>query len=193
MKVAVYCRVSTSEQSCDMQKNELTEFAKARGFEIVEIYEDVKSGATTNRLALKRMMKDAFSKKFEAVVLYKFDRIARSLRDLLNLFTELEEYGVSIISYKDSIDMTTSAGRLMFNLLGSFAEFERSIIRERVISGLKNAKARGQQLGRPRQINVIGVMELHKQPGMSVRKIAAQLGVSRSAIHEIIKSQKETA
>lgn len=193
LRCVLYARVSTQDQSTEMQKTELAEFAKARGFEVSEIYEDTRTGTNTNRPALKKLRQDAFHRKFDVVLVYKFDRVARSLKDILNLFTEFEEYGVKVISVKDNIDMTTSTGKLMFSMVAAFAEFEASIIRERVISGLKNAKARGQQLGRPRQINVIGVMELHKQPGMSVRKIAAQLGVSRSAVHEIIKSQKETA
>lgn len=172
-----------------MQHRELKEFAAARGFEIVATYEDIKSGATTNRQALKQMVMDAKEKKFDVVLVYKFDRIARSLRDLLNLFTELEGYGVKVISVKDNIDMTTSAGRLMFNLIGAFSEFERSIIRERVISGLKNAKARGQQLGRPARISKAQVMELTAK-GMRPSVIAKQIGASVSSVYDILAKAK---
>lgn len=193
MKAVIYARVSTQDQSTDMQKTELMAFAQARGYDILDVYEDTKTGTNTNRPALKKLRQDAFHRKFDVVLVYKFDRVARSLKDILNLFTEFEEYGVKVISVKDNIDMTTSAGKLMFSMVAAFAEFEASIIRERVISGLKNAKARGQQLGRPRTINVSTVLDLYAQPDMTIRAIAAKLGVSRSAVHEIIKANKATA
>ena len=151
-RVALYARVSTSngQQDPEMQLRELREFAEHRGFSIVGEYIDRMTGSKDSRPALNRLMSDASRRKFDAVLVWKLDRFGRSLRHLVNAIAELEAIGVSFISFRDNLDLTTPSGRLMFQIIGAMAEFERALIQERVRAGLRNAKAKGKKLGRPR-------------------------------------------
>ena len=185
MRAAVYLRVSTQDQSTDLQKSDLTAYAKARGFEY-QIYEDKQTGTNGDRKALKRLLKDAKERKIDVVLCWKLDRFFRSLKDLVNTLTEFSEIGVTFISLKDNFDLTTSAGRLMMQMLGAFAEFEASLTRERVCAGLKQAKERGVTLGRPTVAKKDEVLRL-KQDGLSVRQIAKDLHVSRGAVNYALK------
>jgi site-specific DNA recombinase len=157
MKVAIYIRVSTDEQahegySLEVQEEYLRKYAQNNGWKLYcpkndEIYRDDESGYSLNRPALRQLLTDASQKKFDIVLVYKVDRCSRRLQDLLNLVDELESYGIALKSATEPYDTTTSAGKLMFQQLGSFAEFERNRIIERVIPGMKKSLEKGNWLG----------------------------------------------
>src|SRR5579862_7531141 len=154
-KVAIYARVSTANhgQDVSLQTRELEEYCQRRGLEIVGKYIDAGvSGTKDSRPELNRLMADAKQRRFDAVCVWKLDRFGRSLRHLVNALADLESLGVSFISIKDNLDLSTPSGRLMFQIIGAMAEFERSLIQERVKAGLRNARAKGKTLGRPRVV-----------------------------------------
>jgi DNA invertase Pin-like site-specific DNA recombinase len=184
MRVALYARVSTlNGQHPEMQLRELREYAALRGWEISGEYVDEGvSGSKESRPALNRLMADAQRRKLNAVIVLKIDRFGRSLRHLVNALALLESCNVAFISIRDNLDLSTASGRLMFQIIGAMAEFEKSLIQERVCCGLKNARARGTQLGRPKRI-VDRDRILHmKADGMSLRNIADELGVGYSTV-----------
>ncbi len=183
MKIALYCRVSTNEQSPDMQLQALSEYCTARGFIIYETYVDQGvSGTKDSRPALNRLMNDARKRKFDAVLVYRFDRFARSSRHLITALEEFKGLGINFISYQENIDTTSALGKAIFVIVGAMAELERSIIVERVISGLKTARSRGKQLGRPKLSFDLDEAHTLLSSGHSLRMIAKRLGVSKSSI-----------
>jgi DNA invertase Pin-like site-specific DNA recombinase len=189
MRIALYARVSTlNGQHPEMQLSELREYAARRGWEIIGEYVDEGvSGSKESRPALNRLMTDAHRRKFEAVLVWKIDRFGRSLKHLVNALADLDSYGVAFISLRDNLDLTTPTGRLMFQVVGAMAEFERALIQERVRCGLKNAKANGQQLGRPRRVvshdQILGM----KAQGTSLREIADKLGIGYGTVRSRLR------
>jgi DNA invertase Pin-like site-specific DNA recombinase len=159
-RVALYLRVSTQDQSTELQSNELLKYIEARGLPDPIIYQDKSTGTNGNRPAFKQLMADIRQRKVDLVICWKLDRLFRSLKDLIATLQEWNELGVEFISLKDNIDLTTSAGRLMLHIIGAFGEFEASLIRERVRAGLANAKAHGKRLGRPPTIDAVHVRKL---------------------------------
>jgi DNA invertase Pin-like site-specific DNA recombinase len=156
-RCVLYARVSTNngQQDPDMQLCELREYAQHRGLQIVEEYTDNGvSGSRESRPSLNRLMADAQQRKFDVLLVWKLDRFARSLKHLVNALAQFEALGVAFVSLRDNLDLTTPSGRLMFQIIGAMAEFERELIRERVKAGLKNAKTKGAKLGRPRLIDL---------------------------------------
>src|SRR6185312_2889604 len=151
-RVCLYARVSTvGAQDPEMQLRELREYAGRRGWEVVEEFVDHGvSGSKESRPALNRLMAAAHRRQFDAVVCWKIDRFGRSLKHLVNSLADLAAYGVAFISLRDSLDLSTPSGRLMFQIIGAMGEFEGSLIQERVRSGLRHARAKGKRLGRPR-------------------------------------------
>ncbi len=152
MKIAIYTRVSTEDQardgySIEVQQEYLLDHAKRLGWEVYKIYTDDESGYSLDRPALKEMLQDAKAKKFELIITYKLDRFSRKLKDLLNIVDELEGFGVAYKSATEPFDTTTSAGKLMFQQLGSFAEFERNRIKERVFPGMIKGVQQGNWQG----------------------------------------------
>ena len=145
----LYGRVSTGEQDAGMQLREMTEHAAARNW-TAEVFTDSMSGAKDRRPGLDRMMALARRRKCDVILVYKFDRFARSLSHLLRALDEFNSLNIAFVSLHDHLDTTTATGRLMFQIVGAFAEFEREIIRERVRSSLAHARAQGVRLGRPR-------------------------------------------
>jgi len=161
-----------------MQLRELREYARLRGLAVVGEYVDKMTGSKDSRPALNRLMADASQRKFDAVLVWKIDRWGRSLKHLVTSLAELDAYGVAFVSLRDSLDLSTPSGRLMMQLLGAMAEFERSLIQERVKAGLRNARAKGKKLGRPRaSVDGSQVTSL-RDSGASWRAIAKKLGVS---------------
>src|SRR5215510_991259 len=161
-----------------MQLNELREYAARRGCMIVEEYIDQGvSGCKGSRPALNRLMSAAKQRRFDAVLVWKLDRFGRSLRHLVNALAELEALGVAFVSLRDNLDLTTPAGRLMFQIIGAMAEFERALIQERVKGGLRNARAKGKRLGRPRVFVSETRVEMLRALGAPWRMIAKELGV----------------
>ena len=184
-RLAIYCRVSTSEQHPDCQLEPLRQYAAARGLEVAETYVDHGiSGSKTRRPALDRMLVDARRRRFDAVACVKLDRLARSVHHLTALGQELAALGVDLIVLDQAIDTSTPSGRLLFNVLGSIAEFERDLIRERTRAGLAAARRRGATIGRPAALTPESrerVQRLHAA-GRSQRYIAAMLGASKSTV-----------
>jgi DNA invertase Pin-like site-specific DNA recombinase len=152
-RAAIYVRVSTDKQTVENQVRELRQIAARRGWEVVEEYHDAGisgSKGRDQRPGLDRMLKDASRRRFDVVMAWAIDRLGRSLIDLLGTIQGLEAAGVDLFLEQQAIDTTTPAGKLMFQVTGAFAEFERSMIRQRVKAGLKRAIEQGKQLGRPR-------------------------------------------
>src|SRR5712672_2008821 len=153
MRTAIYLRVSTEEQTTENQERELRAAAERIGHEIVAVYRDAGisgSKGRDQRPGFDAMHKDAARRRFDVVMAWSVDRLGRSLQDLCGFLSELHSLGIDLILQRQGIDTTTPAGKAMFQMMGVFAEFERSMIRERVNAGLKRAKAQGKQLGRPR-------------------------------------------
>jgi DNA invertase Pin-like site-specific DNA recombinase len=188
-RVAIYLRVSTQDQSTDLQRSELMFYVKARGWDLIEIYEDKATGTNKNRPLLKELMHDASSRKFDIVLCWKLDRFARSLKDLITMLQELTELGVDFVSLKDQIDLTTASGRLMLHIIGAFGEFEASLIRERVRAGIANARSKGKILGRPKLRDDNHINTLRAQ-GQSLRRIAVTLGTSLGSVQRALTQKK---
>ena len=187
MRVALYARVSTSngQQSPEMQLVEMREFAERRGWTIVAEFVDHASGSTDSRPALNEMMAAAKHRKFDALVCWKLDRVGRSLRHLVNLLAEFEALGIAFVSLRDNVDLTTPAGRLMFQVIGAMAEFERSLTVERVKAGLRNARSKGKRLGRPRsKFDAKTVIALRAQ-GASWRTVCRATGLTKGTAQRI--------
>lgn len=170
-----------------MQNRELQEYAKQRGWQVVKVYEDRGfTGTNSNRPALKSLLADARVRKLDLVLVWKLDRWGRSLREIVTMLQELTDYGVEFCSLKDSLDLSTSQGKLMSHIIGAFSQYEAEIIRARVRSGLENAKAKGQKLGRPKKRNDAEIQRL-RQEGLSIREIAKQMGVSPASVQRALK------
>lgn len=186
MNVAIYVRVSTQDQSLDLQKTELKRFAKQRGWKIHAVFKEKATGTNDNRPQLKALMNAARAREIDVILVWKLDRFARSLKNLLTMLQDLEALGVTFVSHKDQIDLSTPSGRLMAQMIGAFAEFEAALIKERVVAGLREAKRKGVQLGRPSEIDLARVIEL-KAKGKSTREIAAETGYSKSGVQRALK------
>lgn len=187
-RVAIYVRCSTQEQSTELQKSELISFITARGWTLHEIFEDHgRTGTNADRPGLKKLMRDARQRKFDVVCCFKLDRFFRSLASMVTALQEFSELGIQFVSQRDQIDMSTSSGKLLTHLLASFAEFEASLIKERVLSGLANAKRKGIKLGRPKQRNDEEIIRLRKQ-GLSIRAIASQLKISKGSVQTALNA-----
>src|SRR5580658_4152202 len=190
MRAAVYARVSTSNHGQDpgLQLREFSDYAERRGWTVAGEYVDVGiSGAKDRRPELDRLMADARRRRFEAVVVYRYDRFARSLRHLVNALEEFRALGIQFVSLHEGVDTSTPNGRLIFGIFASIAEFERELIRERVRSGIANRKAKGLRVGRkPVQIDLERLRRLHTE-GQSIRQIAQVTGYSRSLVHQTVQ------
>jgi DNA invertase Pin-like site-specific DNA recombinase len=183
MKVAIYGRVSTAEQSAEMQLDELRAYCQRRQWTVAEEFIDSGiSGSKESRPALNRLLADAKRRKFDAVLVYRYDRFARSLRQLVNALTEFDALGIHFVSLHEGVDTSTPNGRLVFGIFASIAEFERELIRGRVRSGLAAAKARGVKLGRRAKVRPdAGQIQQMRAAGRSFDEICQETGVSRGA------------
>ena len=188
-RAALYARVSTTNrQDPAMQTRELKEYCRRRGWKLIGEYVDRGvSGSRESRPALNRLMGAAKRREFDAVLVWKLDRFGRSLRHLVNALAELEALGVTFVSLGDNLDLSTPAGRLMFQIIGAMAEFERSLIAERVRAGLRNARAKGKRLGRPRVAVDHAKVAALRQDGASWEAIGARLGVSPSSAWRAVR------
>jgi len=184
-RVALYARVSTKNngQDPETQLMALREYAKARGFEVFAEYVDVGiSGAKEKRPELNRLMDHARKRRFDAVLVARFDRFARSTRHLVLALDEFNALGVDFISLSESIDTSTPMGKMVYTVIAAVAELERSLICERVVMGLQRAKAQGKRLGRPTAAIDPAEVNTLREQGMSFRAIARQLGVSHPTV-----------
>jgi DNA invertase Pin-like site-specific DNA recombinase len=188
-RVAIYARVSTVNhgQDVSMQTRELQQFAAARAWTIAGEYIDAGvSGSKDSRPELNRLMADAHKRRFDVVCVWRFDRFARSVSHLLRALETFKALGIDFVSYSEQMDTSTPAGKMVFTVLGAVAELERSLIVERVRAGLRNARAKGKRLGRPRvAVDGAKISRLHSQ-GRSIREIADQLGYSRGTVHKTL-------
>jgi DNA invertase Pin-like site-specific DNA recombinase len=188
-RVALYARVSTlnGHQDPEMQLSELREYVTRRGLSIHEEYVDQGvSGSKESRPALNRLMSDAQRCRFDAVLVWKIDRYGRSLKHLVNSLADLSAYGIAFISLRDNLDLSTPSGRLMFQIIGAMAEFERALIQERVKAGLQNAKAKGKRIGRPkREVDPYKVLALRAQ-GLSWREVSKHLKLGLGTVYRCV-------
>ncbi len=191
-RVAIYARVSTKNNGQDplTQLLPLRDYAQARGFEVFKEYTDIGiSGSKERRPALDQLMKAAQSRKFDVVLVAKFDRFARSTRHLIQALEQFNALGVDFISLSESVDTSTPMGKMVFTVIGAVAELERSLIQERVVMGIQRAKKQGKRLGRPTGTSA-NVRKIHKLKGqgLSTRAIAAQLSVSKSTVGRVLSA-----
>jgi DNA invertase Pin-like site-specific DNA recombinase len=190
-RAVIYARVSTlAGQSPQMQLDVLREYAIRRELEIVEEFIDHGvSGARDQRPELDRLMSAARQRAFDVVLVYRFDRFARSVRHLVTALDEFHALGVEFVSYSESLDTSTPMGRAMFSIIAALAELERNIIIERSVEGQRRARARGTHVGRPRRaIDEARVLELRAE-GVSVRSVARALGVSRTVVERVMRER----
>jgi DNA invertase Pin-like site-specific DNA recombinase len=182
LKIAMYARVSTiNGQDPEMQLRELREYAEKRKWTVFREYVDVGvSGAKERRLELDKLLADAHRRKFDAVIVWKFDRFARSVSHLLRALETFRARGIEFVSLSEQVDTSTPTGKMIFTVLGAVAELERSLIVERVRAGLRNARSKGKRLGRPRKIGNSDQIKLLRAKGASWRAVGIALGVSPS-------------
>ncbi len=187
-RVAIYVRVSTKDQSVDMQLNDLQRYTKQREFNVFKVYKDNGiSGTKDKRAGLNQLMDDARKRKFDIVLVWRFDRFARSTKHLITALHEFRNLGIDFISYQENIDTSSPLGEAIFTIISAMATLERDIIAERVRGGLRKAKANGKRLGRPNgDVDIDKVLD-HKKQGKSVREIAKEMKLSRGKVERTLK------
>lgn len=191
-RVAIYGRVSTVNQSTDIQLNECREYATRCGYEVVAEFADVISGTTSGdeRPAMKQLLEDSFKHKFSAVIVYSIDRCGRSLKHCLEILDTLKSHNCDFISIKQQIDTSNSTGQLIFNIFASLASFERNMILERTALGRERAKRNGVRFGRPSKYNdSLGVsVRMLKEKGTSVREISRSLKIGIGTVYKSLQT-----
>ncbi len=194
LRAALYARVSTSNKGQDvgLQLDELRQVAAQRGWVIADEFVDEGiSGTKDRRPELNRMIEGVRAGRFDLVVVFKLDRLARSLRHLLTLSEDLTSWGVGLVSLRDAgIDTTSASGRLLLQVLGAFSEFEAAVIRERVIAGVRRAQAQGKHCGRPRVHLDLRPAVAMLEGGSSLREASEAMGVSRSTLRRRLKEDE---
>jgi DNA invertase Pin-like site-specific DNA recombinase len=188
-RVAIYTRVSTLDQSDGGQEKELRELAQRKGWSVFGIYQDKVSGLKKTRPELDRLLADAKRGHFSYVLVWRIDRLGRSVSHLLEVLETLKVLGIKFVSLNEAIDTSTPAGMLIFTVLGSVAAFERSILVERVRMGIQHAKRRGVKLGRPALTNLsendIASMRQQRATGVTFRELAKEYGTSVWTVHKL--------
>ena len=172
-----------------MQLSELREYAGRRGLTVFQEYVDLGvSGSKESRPALNQLISDARRCRFDAVLVWKIDRFGRSLKHLVNSLADLSAWGIAFVSLRDNLDLSTPSGRLMFQIIGAMAEFERALIQERVKAGLRNAKAKGKRIGRPKlRVDSAEILRLRAE-GFSWRAISDRLEVGLGTVYRAVQS-----
>jgi DNA invertase Pin-like site-specific DNA recombinase len=189
-RAAIYVRVSTAEQETDLQEAELREYCGRRGWEAILYRDKGQSGAKQDRPALNSLLSDLRKRKVDVILVWSLDRLARSLKHLLNISEECKSLGVDLVSLRQSIDTTLPAGRLTFQILGAVAEFERELLRERVKAGMAQARRAGKNIGRP-ALRRFGSAELDRirllrMQGVSVRRLAKDFATTQWMIVKLM-------
>ena len=187
-RVAIYVRVSTKDQSVEMQLNDLERYSKERSLNVFKMYKDNGvSGTMETRPALSSLMDDAKKRKFDVVLVWRFDRFARSTKHLVNALYEFRNLGIDFISYQENIDTSSPLGEAIFTIISAMSKLERDIIAERVKGGLRKARANGKRLGRPESdVDTDKMIEYRKQ-NKSIRQIAKEMGLSRGKVERTLK------
>ncbi len=187
-RVALYARVSTTDQSTESQLLDLKRYVRERGWNIFKEYVDEGiSGTKDSRPALNELMNDAKKRRFDVVLVWRFDRFARSTKHLILALEEFKNLGIDFVSYQENIDTSSPLGSAVFTIISAVAQLERDIIAERVRAGLRRAKENGKKLGRPQaEVPKGEIYRLHSH-GLSLRKIATQLNISKSTVARYLK------
>ena len=196
MRAALYARVSTTGhgQDPEMQLRELRDYCERRGWELAGEFVDVGiSGSKEKRVALDRLVAGAHRRRFDAVVVWKFDRFARSVSHLLRALETFQALGIEFVSLSEQMDTSTPTGKMVFTVLGAVAELERSLIAERVRAGLRNARAKGKRLGRPRKSLDGGRIATLRAQGVGWRAIATELKVGVGTLYRFAPRCSNTA
>lgn len=192
-RTIIYARCSTNhDQRPEVQIEELRRYCQARGWTITnEIVDRGYTGGTDNRPGLRQLLKLVRSREVDAVIVVKLDRLFRSLKHLITALDEFEALGLVFVATKDNVDYSTPAGRLWVQILGSLAEFEKALIRERTIMGLEHARSLGKKLGRPQVHDPEKIVELRRS-GCSYKQIQQQLNCSSGAINRAVTSASKS-
>lgn len=195
-RAAIYCRVSTADQSCERQESDLAAFADRAGYEVAVIFKETGSGAKLDRAERRKVMALAQARKIDAILVTELSRWGRSTTDLLNTLRELEGWKVSVVAMNGmTFDLSSPHGRMLATFLSGIAEFERDLISERVKSGLAAAKMRGKRLGRqigerPKSDRIAPKVMALIAEGRSYRWIARDLGISKNTVADIAKRNR---
>ncbi len=195
-RAALYCRVSTADQSCARQERDLTAFAARAGYEVVGVFKETGSGAKLDRAERKKVMALAQRREVDAILVSELSRWGRSTLDLLHTLKEIETWRVSVIAMNGlAFDLSTPHGRMMATIIAGIAEFERELIQERIRSGIAAAKARGKRLGRqpgqrPKSDRLAPKVLALVAVGRSYRLIGRELGLSKNTVAEIVKRNR---
>jgi DNA invertase Pin-like site-specific DNA recombinase len=196
-RVAIYGRVSTSGQSTDIQLQECRQYAKRCGYQVIGEYCDTISGTTgkDDRVALTRLLNDAFSRQFDTVLVYSIDRVGRSLKNCLDLLETLKSHRTNFISLREQIDTSSPTGQLIFNIFASLASYERTMILERTALARARAKARGVKFGRPSKINssVAHAVRLLREKGAGIKFISSSLKIGVGSVYQALRADKSAA
>jgi DNA invertase Pin-like site-specific DNA recombinase len=195
MRCAIYTRVSTDTQTSKNQLMELRQIAASKSLTVVREYTDNGISGAKGRVGRKgfdELIKGATRKEFDIILAWSVDRLGRSLTDLLSFLNEIQSIGCDLYLHQQGLDTSTPAGRMMFQMCGVFAEFERGMIRERVIAGQNRAKAQGKHIGRPSNLNegLIQSIKYMRSQGLGIRKIATDLKVGVGTIYRVIEQQE---
>ena len=201
-RAAIYIRVSTAvkarngadsafEKNPDVQELPLRQLAEQRGWDVHRLYCDRASGTKDDRPGLKALMQDARRGKFDRVLVWRFDRFARSVEQLVSALVEFRSLGIEFVSHQEALDTSTPMGKAIFTIIGAMAELERNVIRERVLSGLAYARARGTKsgkpIGRPRRIFDREEVLRLRQAGATIERIAGQLGLGVGTVVRVLQ------
>jgi DNA invertase Pin-like site-specific DNA recombinase len=189
MRIAIYARVSTTDQSTESQLLDLRRYTRERGWNIFKEYVDEGiSGTKDSRPALNELMNDAKKRRFDVVLVWRFDRFARSTKHLILALEEFKNLGVDFVSYQENIDTSSPLGSAIFTIISAVAQLERDIIAERVKAGLRRARENGKKLGRPRaNVDVREIRQL-RCDGLSLRAIASHVGISHTRVAQLLQS-----
>lgn len=190
-KIAIYARVSTDKQTCENQLTELRATAQRMGYTVVaEFLDSGISGMKTrqDRPALDSLMKSATQRKFDMIMCWSIDRLGRSLQNLVEILNELQSMKIDLFFLQQGMDTTTPSGRMIFSVFGAIGEFERNLIRERVIAGQKRAVANGVKIGRPSKMNdgMRSAIKLLRDKGMGIKQIAKELQVGIGTVYSVL-------
>jgi len=186
-RVGIYARVSTADQHASNQLEDLRRYAGARGWKVVgEFVDEGVSGAQRSRPGLDALMKLARRRRVDTVLVFKYDRFARSMSHLLQALEEFKALNINFVSLSEGVDTTTAMGKFIFGVFSSLSEFERDLIASRVKHGMEKARQRGRHLGRPRLKVDADRVRLLRSQGLSIRKIAAEIGVSKSTVATVL-------
>ncbi len=191
-RVAIYLRVSTVDQHPETQLYDLRNLAAQRGFEVVKEYTDKISGTKARRPGLDQLIADARRRRFDVVLVWAFDRMARSVRHLLETLDELNHLGIEFVSFRENIDTGGPLGRALVVIIGAIAEIERNLIIERVRAGMRRAKLEGRQIGRrPLDLDRAAILD-DRDRGLSLSQVAKAHGISRAMVSKVLRQAKDS-